>query len=69
MNRRKEIINEYKKRKLCGGVYTITNTLSGKYLIGHTANPNTAPYFSTLQLSGVFLTTGPNRGAISALVY
>jgi hypothetical protein len=38
MNRRKEIINEYKKRNLCGGVYTITNTLSGKYLIGHTAN-------------------------------
>lgn len=38
MNRRKEIINEYKKSKLCGGVYTITNTLSGKYLIGHTAN-------------------------------
>jgi hypothetical protein len=38
MNRRKEIINEYKKRKLCGSVYTMTNTLSGKYLIGHTAN-------------------------------
>jgi hypothetical protein len=38
MNRRKEIINEYKKRRLCGGVYTIVNTLSGKYLIGHTAN-------------------------------
>ena len=38
MNRRKEIINEYKERKLYGGVYTITNTLSGKYLIGHTAN-------------------------------
>jgi hypothetical protein len=38
MNRRKEIINEYKARKLYGGVYTITNTLSGKYLIGHAAN-------------------------------
>ena len=38
MSRRKEIINEYKARKLCGGVYTITNTLNGKYLIGHAAN-------------------------------
>ena len=38
MNRRKEIINEYKKRNLCGGVYKITNTVSGKYLIGHAAN-------------------------------
>ena len=27
MNRRKEIINEYKERKLYGGVYKITNTL------------------------------------------
>lgn len=38
MNRRKEIINQYKDRKLRGGVYTITNTLNGKYLIAHTAN-------------------------------
>lgn len=38
MNRRKEIINQYKERKLHGGVYTITNTLSGKYLIGYAAN-------------------------------
>ena len=38
MNRRKEITNAYKKRKLCGGVYTITNTLNGKYLIDHVAN-------------------------------
>ena len=38
MNRRKEIINEYKERKSYGGVYTITNTLNGKYLIGHAAN-------------------------------
>jgi putative transposase len=37
MNRRKEIINEYKDHKSCGGVYTITNTLNGKYLIGYTA--------------------------------
>ena len=38
MNRRKELTNEYKNRKLCGGVYTITNTLNGKYLIDHAAN-------------------------------
>ncbi len=38
MNKRKEIINEYKERKSCGGVYTITNTLNGKYLLGHAAN-------------------------------
>jgi hypothetical protein len=38
MNRRKEIINEYKERNSRGGVYTITNTLNGKYLIGHAAN-------------------------------
>ena len=38
MNRRKEINDEYKARKLYGGVYTITNTLSGKYLIGYAAN-------------------------------
>lgn len=38
MSDRKEIIREYKNRKLCGGVYTITNTLNGKYLIGHAAN-------------------------------
>jgi hypothetical protein len=38
MNRRKEIINEYKERKLHGGIYKINNTLSGKYLIGYAAN-------------------------------
>jgi hypothetical protein len=35
MNRRKELANEYKQRKLHGGVYRITNTLSGKYLLDH----------------------------------
>jgi len=38
MNRRKEIIHTYKERKLCGGVYTITNTLNGMYLIDHVAD-------------------------------
>ncbi len=38
MDRRKEIIKAYKDRKLCGGIYTITNTLNGKYVLGHAAN-------------------------------
>lgn len=38
MNRRKELTNEYKERRLLGGVYTITNTVNGKYLISHAAN-------------------------------
>jgi hypothetical protein len=38
MNRRKEISNAYKERKISGGVYTITNTQNGKYFIGHAAN-------------------------------
>jgi hypothetical protein len=37
MNRR-EISKEYKERKLHGGVYTITNTVNGKYLIGHASD-------------------------------
>lgn len=40
MNRKKEIIKEYKERKLQGGVYKITNTVNGKYLINHSANLN-----------------------------
>lgn len=28
----------YKERTVVGGVYTITNTANGKYLIGHAAN-------------------------------
>ncbi|HVB24245.1 MAG TPA: GIY-YIG nuclease family protein [Ktedonobacteraceae bacterium] len=38
MDRRKEIINAYKRRKLRGGVYIIANTLNGKYLISYAAN-------------------------------
>jgi hypothetical protein len=38
MNRRKEINDEYKARKLCGGVYTITNTVNGKYPLDYAAN-------------------------------
>ena len=42
MNRRKEMTNAYKNRKLQGGVYIITNTLNGKYLIDHVANLQSA---------------------------
>ncbi len=38
MNRRRELSREYKERKLSGGVYTITNTANGKYIIGSAAN-------------------------------
>lgn len=38
MNRRRELSNEYKERRLRGGVYTITNTANGMYLIGYAAN-------------------------------
>ena len=35
---RRAISKEYKERKLRGGVYTITNRVNGKYLIGHVAD-------------------------------
>ena len=35
---RREISKQYRDRKLRGGVYTITNTENGKYLIGHAAD-------------------------------
>lgn len=38
MDRRKEIIHEYKERKKRGGVYIITNTVNGKYLTGYAAD-------------------------------
>lgn len=38
MNKRKTLINEYKERKRRGCVYLVTNSQSGKYLIGHSAN-------------------------------
>ena len=38
MNRRKEILQEYKERKMVGGVYTITNQTNGKYVIDHSPN-------------------------------
>lgn len=38
MSNRRDISRAYKERKRRGGVYTITNTLNGKYLIGHAAD-------------------------------
>lgn len=38
MNRKKELLNEYKERKVLGGVYKITNQQTGKYVIDHSAN-------------------------------
>ena len=35
MDRRKELINEYKGRKLSGGVFKITNTITGNYMLNH----------------------------------
>ena len=38
MSSRREISRTYKERTLHGGVYTITNTVNDKYLIGHAAD-------------------------------
>ena len=38
MNRKKELLREYKERKPVGGVYRIVNEASGKYVIDRTAN-------------------------------
>ncbi len=38
MSDRKTASRAYKERKVVGGVYTITNTMNGKYVVGHTAN-------------------------------
>ncbi len=31
--RKREIVNEYKQRKTTGGVYKVTNTVNGRYMI------------------------------------
>ncbi len=56
MNRKKEIIKEYKERKLHGGVYKITNRLNGKYLVEHTANLESAQnrFQSSVIIGGTF---------------
>ncbi len=40
MDRRKILVNEYKQRKQIGGIYKITNSLRGMYLLGYTSNLN-----------------------------
>lgn len=38
MSGRRDASKAYKERKLVGGIYTITNTVNGKYILGHAAN-------------------------------
>lgn len=38
MSDRKSLSREYRERRLLGGVYRITNTRNGRYLLGHAAN-------------------------------
>ena len=35
MDKRKDLINEYKNRKISGGVFRIVNVVTGKYLLKH----------------------------------
>lgn len=38
MSNRRELTRAYKEQRAQGGVYTITNTENGKYLLGYAAN-------------------------------
>jgi hypothetical protein len=38
MDRKKTLINEYKQRKVIGGIYRVTNTCNGMYLLDYTTN-------------------------------
>ena len=38
MDKRKTLINEYKQGKIIGGVYRVTNTRNGMYLLDYAAN-------------------------------
>ncbi|MCX6001776.1 MAG: GIY-YIG nuclease family protein [Chloroflexi bacterium] len=38
MDRRKTLINEYKQGKIIGGIYRVTNTRNGMYLLDHATN-------------------------------
>jgi hypothetical protein len=35
---RKELINQYKQEKVVGGIFRVTNTHNGMYLLGHATN-------------------------------
>ena len=38
MDKRKTLINEYRQGKIIGGIYRVTNTRNGTYLLDHAAN-------------------------------
>ena len=38
MDKRKELINEYKQRKIIGGIYKITNIRNGMFLLSYSNN-------------------------------
>ena len=38
MDKRKTLINEYKQGKLIGGIYRVTNTCNGMYLLDYATN-------------------------------
>jgi hypothetical protein len=39
MDRKKTLLNEYKQRKVMGGVFKVTNTKNGRYLLDYAMNP------------------------------
>jgi hypothetical protein len=56
MSRKKELGKEYKERKIVGGVYRVTNTQNGKFLLDHVANLKSAQnrFQFAVNLSGGF---------------
>ncbi|MCX6013632.1 MAG: GIY-YIG nuclease family protein [Chloroflexi bacterium] len=38
MDRKRTLINEYKQKKIIGGIYRVTNTRNGMYLLDYTTN-------------------------------
>lgn len=38
MDKRKTLVNEYKQRKIVGGIFRVTNTKNGMYLLDYTPN-------------------------------
>jgi hypothetical protein len=38
MDRKKELANQYKQRKIIGGIFRVTNTKNGKYFLDYTPN-------------------------------
>jgi hypothetical protein len=69
MDNRKSLINEYKQRKIIGGIYKITNTSNQRYLLDYSANIQatqnsfdfmvTAGYCSIYKLKQDFQSFGP----------